>query len=70
MADKKFGALFLKVDGGKPPYHWFVNGQYINNNSNNEQSLVRSGKQKITVIDSLGRQNHSDILVKLSNEKK
>ncbi len=64
--------LTFKARGGSPPYFWMLDGIYINhfsnsfpNNSQNIQWPISQGKHKITLIDSLGKQSHSLINVKI-----
>jgi len=64
----KTGILTLKAGGGEPPYFWLVNGKYVSSTSNKGQCRIKAGKQKITLIDSRGKQSHSQIMVKLINE--
>jgi penicillin-binding protein 1C len=65
IKQKNTGMLILKASGGESPYHWMINGQYLINTNSEIQWPVSKGKQKITLIDNQGRQNYSQIQVKI-----
>ncbi|MFK5893982.1 MAG: penicillin-binding protein 1C [Pseudomonadota bacterium] len=62
--------LILKAGGGIAPYHWMIDGHYMNRptqftNNNEVQCSISRGKHKITLIDSTGKQSHAQIEVQI-----